>query len=66
MTQRNDGGPDAADQNIEPNFRDVCAMFAMQGMVSSQEYSDGKWDQADISEQAYRMADAMLAAREQT
>jgi hypothetical protein len=65
MTQRNDGDQDAAD-SIEPNFRDMCAMFAMSGMVSSQDYADGDWDQASIAEQAYRLADAMLAARERT
>ena len=64
MTQRNDGGADAADKDIKPNFRDMCAMFAMSGMVSSQDYADGDWEQTNIAEQAYQLADAMLAARE--
>lgn len=69
MTQRNDGGPDAAGENIEPNFRDMCAMFAMQGFIAAG-YLDGaqNYDQAEaqLARDAHSMADALFAARRRT
>lgn len=64
MTQRNDGVPDAADKNIEPNFRDMCAMFAMQAILPI--HNSARISFRITAEDAYRMADSMLAARERS
>lgn len=45
-------------------LRDYFAAKAMAAMVASPDYVEGSWFQEDIAIQAYTMADAMLAARE--
>lgn len=63
MTQRNDGDQDAAD-SIEPNFRDMCAIFAMQAILPI--HNSARISFRITAEDAYRMADAMLATRERS
>lgn len=45
---------------------DYFAAKAMQAMVSTPTYEGGGWHQDDIAEQAYRMAKAMLRARQRS
>lgn len=58
-----DSGTDWLDDMIRQSLRDEFAAKAMQGMVSSEVYADGMWEQSSIAEQAYEIADAMLATR---
>jgi hypothetical protein len=44
-------------------LRDYFAAKAMQGMVASPQFCEGGWPDVDIAQQAYDIADAMLAAR---
>lgn len=46
------------------SLRDYFAARAMQGMINSQAYEDGGWEQSDIAKQAYELADAMLRTRQ--
>lgn len=75
MKTKTDGGPAFPLQSIGPEFaagysgmslRDYFAAKAMAAMVASPDYVEGVWFQEDIALQAYTMADAMLAARENT
>lgn len=45
-------------------LRDYFAAKAMQGMAGSRRYCEVGWDQADLTKQAYEIADQMLRARE--
>lgn len=56
-------GTDWLDDMIRQSLRDEFAAKAMQGMVSSEVYADGMWEQSSIAEQAYEIADAMLSIR---
>ena len=53
----------------EKDFRDVCAMFAMNGILKSYAMSEVFEEQHEfgfkktIAKDAYKMADAMLEAR---
>ena len=44
----------------EKDFRDVCAMFALNGLLTE---ARGDWSDGAIAELAYSLADAMLEAR---
>ncbi|OZI17962.1 hypothetical protein [Bordetella genomosp. 7] len=48
------------------SLRDYFAAKAMQGMINSQSYEDGDWEQSEIAKQAYDMASAMLRARQES
>lgn len=68
MTDKyDDGGPAFPIWNDSDfpgaTLRDYFAVKAMQGMVSSSAYESGDWEQGSIAEQAYQMADAMIAER---
>ena len=69
MNQINDGGPAFPLQSIGPEFmpgysgmtlRDYFAAAALQGMLASNEKGNSNF----FSETSYRIADAMLKARE--
>lgn len=47
---------------MDKNFRDMCAIMAMQGMIAGR--PDGYRNTAMLAEQAFMAADAMVAERE--
>jgi hypothetical protein len=44
-------------------LRDYFAAKAMPTMISMCQYADGAWDHATVAQNAYALADAMLAER---
>lgn len=77
MDNINDGGPAFPLQSIGPDFapgyagmtlRDYFAAKAMQGLVSGHFAKYGHedyWPRPEIASEAYEIADAMLAARDE-
>ncbi len=61
--QKQQAFPD--DGNYGISMRDYFAVRAMQGMFSNTEMTAGINSHDQFAEMAYRMADAMLKAREQ-
>lgn len=45
----------------DQDFRDVCAMFALNGLLK--EAVNGDWNDQAIAELSYSLADAMMEAR---
>lgn len=46
---------------MDKNFRDMCAIMAMQGMASA---AGQVWDKSALAAMAFDVAEAMLAERE--
>lgn len=72
MEPKNNGG--AAFPTSESNYnakysgegmtlRDYFAAKVMPTMVSMCQYADGEWDHGTVAQNAYALADAMLAER---
>jgi hypothetical protein len=58
------------DEEVKVNYqgmtlRDYFAAKAMQGLITSRhtDYENGWYDEEQLAESAYKMADAMLSAR---
>ena len=47
----------------EQDFRDACAMLAMNGLIHHFDFDTFKQDPARVADWSYLMADAMLEAR---
>jgi len=56
-----DSGTDWLDAMIRTAKRDDVAARAMLTMISMCQYADGEWDHDTVAQNAYALADAMLA-----
>lgn len=49
---------------VSNSFRDQAALAMIQGVVQTQAYFDGEWNDDDLAAQAFQLADALVRERE--